>query len=115
MVYDEPGGAPAPVAEASADVLAWAHNETSTGVMVPVHRPDGAGDALVAIDATSGAGGLPLEPTQADDHVTTVTPAKKFGAQQVQRVGPPGKGWHRSGVFSGAQEWSAKTKIGVRD
>ncbi len=42
-----------------ADVVAWAHNETSTGVMVPVVRPAGAGDALVLIDATSGAGGLP--------------------------------------------------------
>ena len=56
VVSAEPGGAPAPVAEASADVLAWAHNETSTGVMVPVHRPDGAGDALVLIDATSEIG-----------------------------------------------------------
>ena len=41
--------------------IAWAHNETSTGVMVPVERPDGAGDALVLIDATSGAGGLPVD------------------------------------------------------
>ncbi len=44
-----------------ADVVAWAHNETSTGVMVPVIRPSGAGDALVLIDATSGAGGLPVD------------------------------------------------------
>ena len=57
--HAEPGGAPAPVADPSADVLAWAHNETSTGVMVDVARPAGAGDALVLVDATSGAGGLP--------------------------------------------------------
>jgi phosphoserine aminotransferase len=49
-----------------ADVVAWAQNETSTGVRVPVIRPPGAGDALVLIDATSGAGGLPVDVTQAD-------------------------------------------------
>jgi phosphoserine aminotransferase len=48
------------------DAIAWAHNETSTGVMVPVVRPLGAGKALVLIDATSGAGGLPLDVSQAD-------------------------------------------------
>ena len=45
-------------------MVAWAHNETSTGVMVPVVRP--AGDALVLIDATSGAGGLPVDVNDAD-------------------------------------------------
>jgi phosphoserine aminotransferase len=48
------------------DAIAWAHNETSTGVMAPVLRPASAGDALVLIDATSGAGGLPLDVSQAD-------------------------------------------------
>jgi phosphoserine aminotransferase len=66
ILHAEPGGAPAPLADPSADVLAWAHNETSTGVMVDVARPAGAGDALVLIDATSGAGGLPVDLTQAD-------------------------------------------------
>src|SRR3954464_6906901 len=55
LVEAEPGDAPAPVADPAADAIAWAHNETSTGVMVPVQRPDGSGDALVLIDATSGA------------------------------------------------------------
>jgi phosphoserine aminotransferase len=55
------GDAPAPVAEPDVDAIAWAHNETSTGVMVPVTRPEGAGEALVLIDATSGAGGLPVD------------------------------------------------------
>ena len=42
-------------------MITWAHNETSTGVMVPVARPAGLDDgALVLIDATSGAGGLPV-------------------------------------------------------
>jgi phosphoserine aminotransferase len=64
----EPGDAPDPVGiqAADADVVAWAQNETSTGVMVPVIRPPGAGDALVLIDATSGAGGLPVDVSQAD-------------------------------------------------
>jgi phosphoserine aminotransferase len=66
VVKADPGGAPAPSADPSADVLAWAHNETSTGVMVDVVRPADAGDALVLVDATSGAGGLPVEVTQAD-------------------------------------------------
>jgi phosphoserine aminotransferase len=68
----EPGDAPDPAlvgpqaADAGADVIAWAQNETSTGVMTPVVRPEGAGDALVLIDATSGAGGLPVNVTEAD-------------------------------------------------
>lgn len=78
VVEAEPGDAPAPVADPAADVIAWAHNETSTGVMVPVQRPDGSGDALVLIDATSGAGGLPLDAVQAD--VYYFAPQKAFGA-----------------------------------
>jgi phosphoserine aminotransferase len=78
VVEAEPGDAPAPVADPAADAIAWAHNETSTGVMVPVQRPEGAGDALVLVDATSGAGGLPLDPSQAD--VYYFAPQKAFGA-----------------------------------
>jgi len=78
VVEAEPGGAPAPVADDAADAIAWAHNETSTGVMVPVARPEGAGDALVLIDATSGAGGLPLDAGQADAYY--FAPQKAFGA-----------------------------------
>jgi phosphoserine aminotransferase len=65
-------------ADAGADVIAWAHNETSTGVMVPVKRPEGAGDALVAIDATSGAGGLPVDLAEADAYY--FAPQKGFAA-----------------------------------
>ena len=66
VVSADPGDAPEPVGDASVDVLAWAHNETSTGVMVPVQRPKDAGEALVVIDGTSAAGGLPLEVAQSD-------------------------------------------------
>jgi phosphoserine aminotransferase len=82
----EPGDAPDPAqagavaGEAGADVIAWAHNETSTGVMVPVLRPPGPDGArpLVAIDATSGAGGLPVDVDQAD--VYYFAPQKSFAS-----------------------------------
>ena len=61
MIEAEPGDAPEPQSDPDADVIAWAHNETSTGVMVPVSRPAGADDALVLIDATSAAAGLPVD------------------------------------------------------
>ncbi|MGZ4179224.1 MAG: phosphoserine transaminase [Solirubrobacteraceae bacterium] len=67
IVIEAPvGDAPVPVSDPAADVIAWAHNETSTGVMVPVHRPEGAGDALVLIDGTSAAAGLPVDLTECD-------------------------------------------------
>jgi phosphoserine aminotransferase len=66
VVSADPGDAPAPTADPAADVVAWAHNETSTGVMVPVERPADSGDALVLVDATSGAAGLPVDVGQAD-------------------------------------------------
>ncbi|MGI8428632.1 MAG: phosphoserine transaminase [Solirubrobacteraceae bacterium] len=78
IVGSPPGDAPEPTADPDADVLAWAHNETSTGVMVPVKRPAGAGDALVLIDATSGAGGLPVEIAEADAYY--FAPQKGFAS-----------------------------------
>jgi phosphoserine aminotransferase len=78
LVEAEPGDAPEPRADADADAIAWAHNETSTGVVVEVCRPVGAGDALVLVDGTSGAGGLPLDACQADAYY--FAPQKAFGA-----------------------------------
>jgi phosphoserine aminotransferase len=79
VVAGEPGTLPAPHAEAGVDLYAWAHNETSTGVMAPVRRVEGADDgALVAIDATSGAGGLPVDITEAD--VYYFAPQKSFAS-----------------------------------
>ncbi|HET9633699.1 MAG TPA: aminotransferase class V-fold PLP-dependent enzyme, partial [Terrabacter sp.] len=67
VVAADPGTLASPHGEAGVDVYAWPHNETSTGVMAPVQRVAGADDdALVLIDATSGAGGLPVDITQAD-------------------------------------------------
>ncbi len=50
--------------DASADTIALTHNETSTGVMMPVQRPDAPG--LVVVDATSAAGGLRVDLSQCD-------------------------------------------------
>jgi phosphoserine aminotransferase len=79
VVRTEAGSAPEPVAEPGCDVLAWAHNETSTGVTVPVVRPQGAtADQLVVIDATSGAGGLPVDVREADAYY--FAPQKNFAS-----------------------------------
>jgi len=79
VVEAEPGDAPAPRGDPDVDVIAWAHNETSTGVMVPVTRPsDGSDGSLVLIDATSGAGGLPVDVAQSD--VYYFAPQKGFAS-----------------------------------
>ncbi len=65
MIESDPGSRPEAVAEEGVDAYAWAHNETSTAVMAPVVRPAGA-DGLVLVDATSGAGGLPVDLTEVD-------------------------------------------------
>jgi len=67
IIKGAPGTLATPVAEAGVDVYAWPHNETSTGVMAPVKRVEGADEgALVLIDATSGAGGLPVDVAECD-------------------------------------------------
>jgi phosphoserine aminotransferase len=67
VITSEPGTRPDPRAEAGVDVYAWAHNETSTGVMAPVRRVPGADEgALVVVDATSAAGGLPVDIREVD-------------------------------------------------
>ena len=76
IVKADPGSAPEPQSDPSVDVVAWAHNETSTGVAVPIQRP--AGDALVVIDATSAAGGLPVD--IADTDVYYFAPQKNFAS-----------------------------------
>jgi len=78
VVRAEPGDAPDPVSDPSTDVIAWAHNETSTGIMVDVRRPADAGEALVLVDATSAAGGLPVDLAQADAYY--LAPQKSFGS-----------------------------------
>ena len=79
ILQADPGTRPVPRAETGIDVYAWPHNETSTGVAAPVHRVDGADDdSLVLIDATSGAGGLPVDVTESD--VYYFSPQKNFAS-----------------------------------
>ena len=79
ILQADPGTRPVPRAESGVDVYAWPQNETSTGVAAPVHRVDGADDdALVLIDATSGAGGLPVDVQQSD--VYYFSPQKNFAS-----------------------------------
>ena len=78
LIEAEPGDAPTPLADSQADAIAWAQNETSTGVMVAVERPQGSAESLVLIDATSGAGALPVDVGQADAYY--FAPQKAFAA-----------------------------------
>jgi len=56
-----------PSATTGVDAYALTHNETSTGVMMPLLRPEGADDdAIVLVDATSAAGGLRFKPSETD-------------------------------------------------
>ncbi len=106
VVKADPGDAPDPAAiEADgADAVAWAHNETSTGVMAPVVRPSGAGEALVLIDATSGAGGLPVDLAQAD--VYYFAPQKSFagdGGLWIALLSPAAQ--ERIAAIAGSGRW----------
>ncbi|MFC6093268.1 phosphoserine transaminase [Saccharothrix lopnurensis] len=78
VVKADPGSAPEIAYAEGADLVGWAHNETSTGVAVPVARPAGSDGALVAIDATSGAGGLPVAASEFD--VYYFAPQKCFAS-----------------------------------
>lgn len=72
------GDAPEPQAMEGCDVIGWAHNETSTGAMVPIVRPEGSDGSLIVIDATSGAGGLPVDIKDTD--VYYFSPQKCFAS-----------------------------------
>jgi phosphoserine aminotransferase len=67
VISADPGSRPQPRPEAGVDVYAWAHNETSTAVMAPVERVIDDG-SLVLVDATSGAGGLPVDLREVDTY-----------------------------------------------
>ena len=77
VIESEPGTHPEPKAQDGIDVYALTHNETSTGVMAPVARPEGA-DGLVIVDATSAAGGLPVDASHFDTYY--FAPQKCFGS-----------------------------------
>ena len=79
VIASPPGGHPVPRGEAAVDTYALTHNETSTGVAMPVRRVLGADPgALVIVDATSGAGGLPVDVSDCD--VYYFAPQKCLGS-----------------------------------
>jgi len=79
VVRSDPGTHPHAQAEPGVDVYALTHNETSTGVAMPLRRVAGADDdALVLVDATSGAGGLPVDVAETD--VYYFAPQKSFAS-----------------------------------
>ena len=79
VMSSDPGTHPLPRAEAGVDAYALTHNETSTGVAMPVRRPAGTDDgALVLVDATSAAGGIAVDAAEFDAYY--FAPQKCFGA-----------------------------------
>ena len=78
VINSEPGWHPTAVAEAGIDVYALTHNETSTGVAMPITRPVGTEGALVLVDATSGAGGLMVDAKEFDTYY--FAPQKSFAS-----------------------------------
>ena len=109
VVSADPGDAPDPntagqlADEGGADLIAWAHNETSTGVMLPITRVGGS-DALVAIDATSGAAGLPVDVADADAYY--FAPQKGFasdGGLWLALLSPPAQ--ERIAELHASERW----------
>jgi len=83
VIESEVGTHPLPVADPAVDLYALTHNETSTGVAMPIRRPAGAalpadGGGLVAVDGTSGAGGLRVDPAEFDCYY--LAPQKCFAS-----------------------------------
>lgn len=75
VIESPPGTHPTPRPAPDVDVYALTHNETSTGVTMPLRRP---GPGVVAVDATSGAGALPVDMSEVDAYY--FSPQKAFGS-----------------------------------
>jgi phosphoserine aminotransferase len=97
------GTHPEPSPDPGVDLYALTHNETSTGVSMPVRRPQGA-RGLVAVDGTSGAGGLPLDPAEFDAYY--FAPQKCFasdGGLWVAMLSPAAL--ERSAAIAASGRW----------
>lgn len=78
VISSDTGTHPTAVATEGVDLYALTHNETSTGVAMQLTRPEGSGDALVAVDATSAAGGIRWNPAEVDCYY--FAPQKAFAS-----------------------------------
>jgi phosphoserine aminotransferase len=79
ILTSDPGSAPVFEPAAGLDAYCSPHNETSTGVAItPTRVSGGDADALMMFDATSGAGGLAVDPAEFD--VYYFSPQKSFGS-----------------------------------
>ncbi|MBO1753579.1 phosphoserine transaminase [Allobranchiibius sp. CTAmp26] len=100
-----PGEVDPLVALPGADTYAYAQNETSTGAMQPVRRVAGADPgALMLVDATSGAGGLPVDLGEAD--VYYFAPQKSFasdGGLWLAAMSPAAL--DRTAAIAGSDRW----------
>jgi phosphoserine aminotransferase len=105
VITAEAGERALAVPEADVDAYCWPHNETSTGVMAPVRRvPSADPGALVLIDATSAAGGLPVDVGECDAYY--FSPQKNFGGEGglwLALLSP--RAVERSGRLGGEQRW----------
>lgn len=100
----EPGRVAVPERADGVDVYAWPHNETSTGAMAPVLRPEGTRGALTLVDATSGAGALPVDVAHTD--VYYFAPQKVFasdGGLWIALCSPDAV--ERSAVVEASDRW----------
>jgi phosphoserine aminotransferase len=103
----EPGKTPNFFTTVEGDVYAYPHNETSTGVMVPLHRAD-EGDALVVVDGTSGAGGVRMDASLVD--VYYFAPQKSFasdGGLWLAACSP--RALDRIGALKASGRWTPAT------
>nr|MSZ47762.1 phosphoserine transaminase [Actinomycetota bacterium] len=78
IVSSDPGTHPAAASDATCDIYAYPHNETSTGVAMPIKRPAATDGALVLVDATSAAGGLDVDAKEFDTYY--FAPQKSFAS-----------------------------------
>ncbi|MBC7463443.1 MAG: phosphoserine transaminase [Actinobacteria bacterium] len=78
VIKAEPGSHPEAIAENGVDAYALTHNETSTGVSMPIIRPANTDGALVLVDATSAAGGLTVSAKEFDTYY--FAPQKSFAS-----------------------------------
>ena len=76
VISAEPGSHPLPEPSQDVDLYAMTHNETSTGVSMPVTRP--SSEAFVAVDATSAAAGMRVDASEFD--VYYFSPQKGFAS-----------------------------------